>query len=347
MTVARAQIVNPQVTRWYHCISNTVRGARLLDSVGDFRKRWLEQRIEYLVSVFGIDVASYCVMETHFHLLAHLNLKQARRWSREEVLQRWVRLHPPRGADRKPIESPQALKKWIQQKATHRKFVQMIRQRLTDLGWFMKSLKEPLARLANRQDNTRGAFWAARYKSIAILDAEALLAACVYIDLNPLAAGQVRLPEQARFTSLHARLQWCKKQGRLADLQAARRGSVLAAQRARGMESGLWLCPLEDRRSRGDSRVGLRESFSLGTYLLLVDATSRMLRPGKARVGPQVAALLERIGTSVEIWQETLRQMFSRPRLLGVAFSFSRGRLHEAAKHRGCHHLANLNGCPA
>ena len=27
MTVARSQIVNPQVTRWYHCISNTVRGA--------------------------------------------------------------------------------------------------------------------------------------------------------------------------------------------------------------------------------------------------------------------------------------------------------------------------------
>jgi hypothetical protein len=334
MTVARSQIVNPQITRWYHCISNTVRGARLLDSVGDFRKRWLEQRMEQLVGIFGIEVASYCVMDT-------------KRWSKEEVLRRWAQLHPPRGADRKPITSAKALEKWIQQKKADQKFVQMIRQRLTDLGWFMKSLKEPLARRANQQDGTRGAFWAARYKSIAILDEEALLATCVYIDLNPLAAGKVKLPEQAPFTSLYARLQWCKKQGRMADLQAARRGSVLAAQKARGMESGLWLCPLEDRRQRGDQRVGLLQSFSLGSYLLLVDATSRMLRPGKARVGPQVVALLERIGTSVEIWQATLEQLFSRPRLLGVTFSFRRSRLHDAAQHRGCRHLVNLNGCPA
>ena len=133
----------------------------------------------------------------------------------------------------------------------------------------------------------------------------------------------------------------------MADLQAARQGSVLAVQKARGMESGLWLCPLEDRRPRGASRVGLLESLSLGSYLLLVDATSRMLRPGKAQVGPEAVALLERIGTSAETWQATLQQLFSRERLLGVAFSFSRSRLHEAAQHRGCHHLANLNGCPA
>ena len=29
------QIVNPQVTRWYHCISNTVRGAHLLKNPQD------------------------------------------------------------------------------------------------------------------------------------------------------------------------------------------------------------------------------------------------------------------------------------------------------------------------
>ena len=309
MTVARSQIVDPQLTRWYHCISSTVRGARLLESVGDFRKRWLEQRLEFLVEIFGIDVASYAIMDTHLHLLAHLNLKQAKRWSPEEVLRRWAKLHPPRGADRRPLSSAKALKQWIQQQLRDRQFVKTIRMRLTDLGWFMKSLKEPLARLANHQDGTRGAFWAARYKSIAILDQEALLATCVYIDLNPLAAGLVRLPEQGKFTSLAARLAWCKKRGRLAELQAACQGSVPAARRARGMEAGLWLCPLEDRRPQGEARVGLAESFSLGSYLLLVDATSRMLRPGKARVGPEVAALLERIGTSAETWQATLQQL--------------------------------------
>ena len=131
--------------------------------------------MQQLVGIFSIEIASYCVMDTHLHLLAHLNIKQAKRWSKEEVLRRWIRLHPPRGADRKPITSAKALKKWIRQKTADQKFVNTIRKRLTDLGWFMKSLKEPLARLANQQDGTRGAFWAARYKSIAILDEEAVL----------------------------------------------------------------------------------------------------------------------------------------------------------------------------
>ena len=60
---------------------------------------------------------------------------------------------------------------------------------LQDLGWFMKALKEPLARMANREDDCKGTFWESRYKSIAILDEEALLATCAYIDLNPVAAG--------------------------------------------------------------------------------------------------------------------------------------------------------------
>ena len=63
------------------------------------------------------------------------------------------------------------------------------RERLQSLSWFMKCLKEPLARLANREEQTRGAFFEGRFKSVAILDEESLLATCAYIDLNPVAAG--------------------------------------------------------------------------------------------------------------------------------------------------------------
>ena len=50
------------------------------------------------------------------------------------------------------------------------------RKRLGDLSWFMKCLKEPLARLANCEDGCSGAFWEGRFKSIAVLDEESLLA---------------------------------------------------------------------------------------------------------------------------------------------------------------------------
>ena len=85
--------------------------------------------------------------------------------------------------------------------------------------------------------------------------------------------------------------------------------------------------------------------FSLAQYLLLVDWTSQLVRAGKANVSSQVSPILKRLGTNTEVWKETLQKLFSKDRLLGVAFAFSRERLREAAAHRGCHHMANLNGC--
>ena len=90
----------------------------------------------------------------------------------------------------------------------------------------MKCLKEPLARLANRQDQTRGAFLEGRFKSIAILDEAALLATCAYIDLNPVAAGIAELPETSAPTSFKARVDHVKEQGQTEDPNAAQSGSV-------------------------------------------------------------------------------------------------------------------------
>jgi hypothetical protein len=49
------------------------------------------------------------------------------------------------------------------------------RNRLEDLGWFMKCLNEPIARQANKEDGCTGHFWESRYKSQALLSEEALL----------------------------------------------------------------------------------------------------------------------------------------------------------------------------
>lgn len=70
----------------------------------------------------------------------------------------------------------------------------------------MNCLKEPLARMANRE-GTRGAFLEGRFKSVAILDDEALLATCAYIDLNPVAAGIAAVPEESEHTSIPHRLE--------------------------------------------------------------------------------------------------------------------------------------------
>ena len=86
---------------------------------------------------------------------------------------------------------------FLKLKADNVAWVEETRKRLSSLGWFMKCLKEPLARMANKQDGCRGTFFEERFKSIAILEEESLLSVCTYIDLNPMSAGIVELPEES------------------------------------------------------------------------------------------------------------------------------------------------------
>jgi hypothetical protein len=216
----------------------------------------------------------------------------------------------------------------------------------------MKCLKEPLARMANKEEGVKGHFWESRYKSIAILDNEALLATCAYVDLNPVAAGKSEVPEKSRHTSIKTRVEYCHEQGQQENLDQAMvktaRGATLDPQAARQLEQQIWLCPFTCHTTDADTtagRIGMLSGFSLAQYLQLVEWTSRLARAGKAHVSDQVESILERLGTSADTWTATLQSLFQQDRLLGVAFSFSRTKLRSAARQRGCHHLANLCGC--
>ncbi len=86
------------------------------------------------------------------------------------------------------------------------------------------------------------------------------------------------------------------------------------------------------------------EGFSLGNYLLLVDYTGRLFREGKAVISAEVAAILERLGSSAESWQARLRKLVGG-RLLGRFFAATRSRLREVAQSLGVRRLVNLAGC--
>jgi len=45
MTIARAHLVDPSVTRWHHCVTRCVRRAFLLGEVPDDHKIWFENRL--------------------------------------------------------------------------------------------------------------------------------------------------------------------------------------------------------------------------------------------------------------------------------------------------------------
>src|SRR5262249_1577210 len=128
---------------------------------------------------------------------------------------------------------------------------------LQSLSWFMKRLKEPLSRLVNRQEQTRGTFFEGRFTSVAILDEESLPATSASIDPNPVAAGIAVVPEASAHTSIKGRVDHVAAQGRTDDLTAARAGSVAGSAAASGLEEAHWLCPIEDRRRLDSTREGM------------------------------------------------------------------------------------------
>jgi REP element-mobilizing transposase RayT len=343
MTMPRAHLVDPAVTRWYHCVTRCVRRAFLLSEEPHNRKQWIDQRLQELAGIFAVSVGGFSVMDNHLHVLVRLDPDLAKVWSDEQVVRRWGRLFPPRDKSREPLPVTKA---WVEWRLQDAQWVATVRQRLQSLSWFMKCLKEPLSRLANQQDKVRGAFFEGRFKSVAILDEEALLATCTYIDLNPLAAGIVEVPEASPHTSITTRVEHVKDQGRTPDLNAAKSGSVAGSNASAGLEESIWLCPIEDRRKFDSSREGMLEGFSLGNYLLLVDYTGRLFRDGKAAISAELTGILERIGTTSETWWARIEKL-SKGRLLGRFFAVTRTGLRETAVRLGVHHLANLAGCAA
>ena len=309
------------------------------DQAGE-RKDWIENRLKELDAIFAVSVGGFSIMDNHLHLLLRLDPNVANSWSAEEVVRRWFQLYPPRGANRQPL--PAAKLELLQaERVQDEAWVAKRRTQLASLSWFMKCLKEPLSRMVNKMEKCTGAFFEGRFKSIAILDEEALLAVCAYIDLNSVAAGIALVPEQSEHTSVKARVEHAKQQGREQDLQAARHGSVAGSLAAKQLEESLWLVPIEDRRGVDSQREGMLASFSLGNYLLLVEYTGRLLRQGKASISAELADIFERLGTTVDIWQARMQRLRGG-RLFGRFIASSREVLRNVAQRLGVQRLANL-----
>jgi hypothetical protein len=111
MTIARARLIDPTLTRWYHCMTRCVRLAHLLGDEKHNRKEWIESRLEELAGCFAVTVGGFAVMNNHLHVLLRLDPEIAAGWSDEEVVKRWGRLCPPRDKSRRPLP---VTNDWIQ-----------------------------------------------------------------------------------------------------------------------------------------------------------------------------------------------------------------------------------------
>jgi hypothetical protein len=160
--------------------------------------------MEALASVFGIDVLSYAIMSNHLHLIVRNRPDVVAAWSDREVALRWLKVFPGRRLEEhlaEPTEND------VQTLARDAQRVSEIRRRLSDISWFMRSLAEPIARMANKQDECTGRFWEGRFKAQRIVDEAGLLACAMYVDLNPVRAAMAASPEESEHTSAYDRIE--------------------------------------------------------------------------------------------------------------------------------------------
>jgi REP element-mobilizing transposase RayT len=206
MTTRRCDIVDPSVSGVYHCISRCVRRFSLLDNWS--RRRWLVQRLEFLSTHFGIDVISFAIMRNHMHLLLRSRPELIAVMSDREAAFRWKSLLRPRARRSLfgDVESNAICEKDLASITCSPARIAKVRADLSDLGFFHRLLKEPCARMWNREEEATGHLWEGRYKSPRVLDDEMLLSVSAYIDLNEIHAGAALGIDSSRWSSV--RLQW-------------------------------------------------------------------------------------------------------------------------------------------
>jgi hypothetical protein len=65
MTIARTQLVDLSLARWYHCITRCGRRAFLLGEGDHNRKERINNRLEELADIFAAAVCGFSVMDNH------------------------------------------------------------------------------------------------------------------------------------------------------------------------------------------------------------------------------------------------------------------------------------------
>jgi hypothetical protein len=86
------------------------------------------------------------------------------------------------------------------------------------------------------------------------------------------------------------------------------------------------------------------EGFSLGSYLLVIDYTGRLVRGGKAAISPELAGVFDRLGCTAAHWKAQMDKL-NQGRLLGRFFAGTKAKLQEVAESLGLRRLVNFGGC--
>jgi len=299
MATTRSLIVQPGQLGHFHC---TVRCVQQLFLCGtdpvtgksnNHRRKWIEQRILALGEIFAISIHSFALMSNHLHLVLTVDPEHVTHWNDWEVAQRGVALYR-RAHENDEHRFARAL---VWRDCPNQ--INKLRQRLGSLSEYMKALNEFTAKAANKESGRKGNFWDDRYGCVALLDDAALLAAMVYVDLNPIRAVMAPTLLKSDHTSAQLRLRRIRADGQ---------------------------CVTDPLLPVAGPKHRQLLDMTQAAYLDLVDRSGRQLHPGKrGRIQASAPAVLKQIGLNEPQWLIQVRGIESRYwRAVGTADSLVR-----------------------
>jgi len=210
MPMPRKSQIAIEATPYYHCVSRCVRRAflcghdKFTGRSFEHRRALIEAELRRLGGqVFFLDLVAFSVMSNHFHVVLFIDQPAHDQASTLDVVTRWHQIHLGNLVSEKffngePLEP--------HEREQFDLFIDIWRDRLSSISWFMRVLNEKIARMANAEDGVTGRFWEGRFKCQALLDEQALLSCMAYVDLNPVRAGMASTPEQSDHTSIQHRI---------------------------------------------------------------------------------------------------------------------------------------------
>ena len=143
-------------------------------------------------------------MSNHFHIVLRADPAAPWDWTDREIAERWLALYPGSISNR---DDPACVERATLGLLGNAERLEVIRQRLGSISWFMRALNEPIARTANREDGCTGRFWEGRFKCQALLDEQAVLSCMAYVDLNPVRAGMYETLRTSEHAPVRHRLE--------------------------------------------------------------------------------------------------------------------------------------------
>ncbi len=352
--LARVEVFAADEIAVVHVMARTVRRCFLLgeDAVTgknyDHRKLWIDDQLVHQARHFGIDLLCQAILSNHIHLVLRSRPDVVAEWDDSEVARRWLMLCPVRrDKNRQPMVPTEFELNHIR---NDKEKVAAVRNRLSDISWWMRLLSQNIAQRANKEDQEVGKFWQARYRAVRLLDETAILACAAYVDLNPIRAALAETIEDSDFTSAQKRAHELRGQFSVGSGQCSEKAGDDSEEPPNprlapcGSRSAGHLSPVD--LSGGDVKLGVGETgpcthtqgercsdkgflpMSIADYLSLLDWTARQVRSDKQGATPQhLEPIFDRLGVSSEVWCHLVTHF-------GKLFSIVAGQPHQIDGHR-------------